>query len=101
MEATTALLHTLAVATGAWCRAVGLRHVRDHLQYRCLSHLRGRAEVVVSVSALRRLLREGCKLGALLFPCTSLSMHFSLVVVSVIDAIGSFICEYLSEYISL
>lgn len=39
--------------------------------------------------------------GGLQAECTALSIRFSLVVVSVIDSVGSFICEYLSEYISL
>lgn len=50
----------------------GAGAVWDDLQYRCPSPLWGRAEVSASVGALRKPLREGWKLNALLFSCTSL-----------------------------
>lgn len=56
--------------------------VKDNFQHRCLSLLWGIAEVVVFISAHWK-----ASHGGLQAEYISLSMYFSLVVVSVIDSI--------------
>jgi len=92
VEAPTAVSHAFAVATGAWYRALAFwRQPSAQIPRSLVENSRGSKFCQGTQEASRGRMQAGH---------TPLSMHFSVVALSVIDSTGPFVNTCLSVFLS-